>query len=227
MIPFFLRHYEPLVERMFVYDNGSTDRSRELLQESDKVELRHFDRGDSFNLTHLAIMNQCWKESRGKADWVIIADIDEFLYHPQLRDYLTYCRRNHFTVVQPLGMEMISADFPHPADDLTRAIRRGLASHWMDKLAIFDPDAIDEINYHPGRHTAAPQGLIIYPPERAVRLLHYKNLGAEYLVARTAELRERKTDVDRARNFSIHLDHPVEQLRAHFAAMLAAAEEVI
>ncbi len=59
MIPFFLRYYEPLVERMFIFDNGSTDRSRELLTQSRKVELGHFDRGDSFNLTHNLLTNDC------------------------------------------------------------------------------------------------------------------------------------------------------------------------
>ena len=30
---------------------------------------------------YLEIKNNAWKKSRGKADWVIVVDMDEFLYH--------------------------------------------------------------------------------------------------------------------------------------------------
>ncbi len=227
MIPFFLRHYEPLVERMFIFDNGSTDRSRELLKQSKKVELGQFDRGDSFNLTHNILTNSCWKQSRGRADWVMIVDIDEFLYHPRLLDYLAECQQSGVTIIHPRGMEMVSADFPHRVCDLPRTVRRGVPSHYMDKLAAFNPDAIDEINYGPGRHTTAPQGRVVYPPKRETKLLHYKHLGSEYFVARMSELRGRRTALDREMGFSIHLERSDEQLRADFVTMLAAANEVI
>jgi hypothetical protein len=33
-----------------------------------------------------------WKESREVAEWVICCDIDEFLHHPDLLDFLADCR---------------------------------------------------------------------------------------------------------------------------------------
>ena len=45
MLPFFFRHYDPLVERYVIYDNGSTDESLALLKENRKVSLRHFEIG--------------------------------------------------------------------------------------------------------------------------------------------------------------------------------------
>ncbi len=77
MIPFFLRHYEPLVDRIVIFDDGSNDHSLELLRASRKVELRRLPSGLSSILMHMEEMNRCWKESRGRADWVIIADPDE------------------------------------------------------------------------------------------------------------------------------------------------------
>lgn len=44
IIPFFLQHYEPLVDRIIIYDDHSTDRSVELLRASPKVEIRPFQR---------------------------------------------------------------------------------------------------------------------------------------------------------------------------------------
>jgi hypothetical protein len=227
MIPFFLRHYEPLVERMVIFDDGSTDRSRELFQQSAKVELRHFDRGDSFNLMHMVEMNRCWKESRGRADWVIITDIDEFIYHPRLRDYLAECQKNDFTILYPIGMDMVSAGFPDPASDLTKTVRRGIPLHWMDKPGVFNPDAVEEINYEIGRHTASPTGRVLFPPTREVKLLHYKHLGLDYVVGRTSELRARKTAMDREKAWAVHLDRSAEQLRTGLEKMLGKAQEVI
>jgi glycosyltransferase involved in cell wall biosynthesis len=227
IIPFFLRHYEPLVERMVIFDNGSTDRSRELFQQSAKVELRHFDSGDSFNLMNLVEASRCWKESRGCADWVIIADIDEFIYHPSLRDYLGQCQKDDVTILHPIGMGMVSADFPDQASDLTNAVRRGVPQPWMDKSAVFNPDAIDEINYEVGRHAASPTGRAAFPPAREVKLLHYKNLGLDYLVARTSEMRGRKTAMDREKGWGFHLDRSAEQLRTDLEQMLSEAQEVI
>jgi glycosyltransferase involved in cell wall biosynthesis len=227
MIPFFLRHYEPIADRIVIFDDGSSDRSIELWQQSAKVELRQLEQGESSNVTTLMEMNRCWKESRGHADWVIIADIDEFIYHPRLRDYLAECTTNAFTILQPIGIDMISADFPNRDSDLTKTVRRGVPLRFMDKPAIFDPNAIEEMNYEVGRHEASPLGRVVFPPTRQVKLLHYKHLGAEYLVARTKQLRGRKTQLDRDRAWGVHLERSPEELQTSLAILLERAREVI
>jgi hypothetical protein len=57
------------------------------LEKSSKVEIRQLERGASSQLTMITEMNRCWKESRGRADWVFITDLDEFIYHPRLLEY--------------------------------------------------------------------------------------------------------------------------------------------
>jgi hypothetical protein len=45
-----------------------------------------------------------WDESRGIADWVIVTDIDEHLYHLDLYNYLAQCRiRGVVFLVPALG----------------------------------------------------------------------------------------------------------------------------
>lgn len=227
MIPFYLRHYEPLVERIVIFDDGSTDRSRELFQQSPKVEMRQLEQGESSNLMQATEMNRCWKESRGTADWVIIADIDEFIYHPRLRDYLADRQARGFTILHPVGLDMVAPDFPEPGAVLTKSVRRGRPLDSMDKLAVFDPNAIEEINYEVGRHVAQPSGRVLFPPTREVKLLHYKHLGVEYLVSRTAALRDKRSDLDRQIGWSFHLERPEEQLRASFERMLRNTQDVI
>ena len=42
LLPFFFRHYDGWVDRFVIYDNGSSDQSRALLQQHPKVEVRDF-----------------------------------------------------------------------------------------------------------------------------------------------------------------------------------------
>ncbi len=83
MLPFFFRHYDSLVDRYFIHDNGSTDRSLEILRANPKVAVGEFRvDGASFVREAQRFNNECWKQSRGQAEWVIVCNIDEHLYHP-------------------------------------------------------------------------------------------------------------------------------------------------
>ncbi len=44
MLDFYFRHYDGLVDRFFIYDDGSEDGSVELLQQHPKVTLRQLER---------------------------------------------------------------------------------------------------------------------------------------------------------------------------------------
>ena len=99
-----------------------------------------------------------WKESRGAADWVIVTVVDEHLYHPHLPAYLKWAKRKSITVIPGLGYEMVSVEFPAceiiSVDDRPYGAVHGAVS----KLSLFDPDAIEETNFAPGRHQATPRG---------------------------------------------------------------------
>jgi glycosyltransferase involved in cell wall biosynthesis len=227
IIPFFLRHYEPLVDRIIIYDDGSTDRSVELLRTSPKVEVRPLRRDEASYLErHLALFETCWHESRGRAEWVCFVDLDEFLFHPEWHRYLAAQKKAGITVIQALGFDMVSETFPPPGADLATSLTRGQRDVHMDKTGLFDPEAIEQINHYVGRHRCAPTGRVVLPAEYSMQLRHYKNLGLDYLLARTHALAGRLTDEDRARNWSGHYLRDDELIRAHFQEQLCKAGPV-
>lgn len=227
IIPFFLRHYEPIVDRIVIFDDGSTDRSLELLATSPKVELRQLAPGSSYVLQQMEELNRCWKESRGRADWVITCDMDEQIYHHRdLRDYLERCKNAGVTILNPVGVDMVSTDFPPPDSTLTETVRLCVRTFLQDKFAVFDPNAIDEINYTPGRHVAKSLGRLIFPEKREVKLLHYKNLSLAYVRWRSKELENRNTDFDRERGWNLHHHRPPDDIRIHFEKMLNEAMDI-
>src|ERR1700716_2787679 len=227
MIPFFLRHYEPIVDRIVVFDDGSSDRSRELLVASPKVGLGRLKKSESFILIQMEALNHCWKESRGRADWVMICDIDEHLYHDkQLRGYLEQCKSNGVTIVNPVGVEMVSPEFPPTDAILSETVRQCVRAFTLDKMAAFDPNAIQEINYGAGRHVASPTGRLVFPPKREVKILHYKYLGLDYLMSRSADLNSRRTDFDRDHGWGVHNQRSPAEFRLHFEELSRDAEDI-
>jgi hypothetical protein len=128
MLPFFFRHYDPLVDRYIIYDDGSTDNTLKLLAAHDHIEVRPFVRTypTSYVLSAQALHDNMWKESRGQADWVIITAVDEHLYHPAgLRWYLRVVRWRGITAVPALAFQMVADAFPSPDEYLAKTRRFG------------------------------------------------------------------------------------------------------
>ena len=189
MLPYFFRHYDRVADRYFIFDNGSADRSVEILKAHPKVVLGRFEvTGDSFVQAAADHYNECWKRSRGQADWVIICNVDEHIYHPDLRGYLRDCKSDGVTLIIPEGYNMVSDTFPETEGPLCEAVRRGMRDSLWDKPEIFDPGKIEEINFAPGRHQASPVGEVVTPVGGTPKLLHYKYLGPDYVLRRHAEL---------------------------------------
>ena len=208
MLRFFFRHYDPWVERYVFFDDGSNDGTLDVLRNHPRVEVRRFERhfADSFVLSSQHLNNHVWKESRSRADWVIISAVDEHLYHRDLPGYLKFARRAGVTAIPGLGYEMVSAEFPGSAEELTRTRTRGAPEPRWNKLNLFDPDAVEETNYSVGRHGARPEGKIIYPEIDELLILHYKYIGFDYVRPRHALLATGLGKTDRERRWGHHFD---------------------
>ena len=167
MIPFFLAHYAPIVDRIFIHDDGSTDRSRELLGAHPKVTFGEIGISSTDGTRHagelLPYYNQVWKQSRGVADWVILCNVDELFHHPRMRDYLAECTAQGITVIPAEAWDMLCWRSPLPGTDLVSYVRRGLRKIRMDKTFAFCPDAIVETCFTRGRHSVLPSGRVEYP----------------------------------------------------------------
>jgi hypothetical protein len=190
MLPFFFRHYDPFVDHYVLFDDGSTDSTLSLLRDHPNVEVRQFIWSDpeSFVFSEQSLSNRCWKESRGSADWVIVTDIDEHLFHPTMLRYLDACSDQGITLIPTLGFQMISEDVPATGETLYQSRVFGAPWTQMMKPSIFKPSEIQEINFAVGRHTASPIGKVRVPQRDEVLLLHYKYLSFEQTHRRHVQL---------------------------------------
>ena len=177
-LPHFFTYYNTIAEKIIIYDNQSTDGSREFIQAQDKGVLRDFNSGGVLrDDIHRWIKNSAWKESCGTADWVIVSDLDELLYHHNLFQYLNTCKNNGITIPSIKGFNMIFEQELSNDTSIIEQAKYGAYSIRFSKNIIFDPYRIDEINYSPGGHSAEPEGKINYGAYQGLKLLHYKYIG--------------------------------------------------
>ena len=227
MIPYFFRHYNELVDKFFIMDNGSTDGSLEMLSGDERVFVADWKtEGDSVVEQALGLTNQVWKRSRGLAEWVFVVDMDEHLYHPDLRSHLRNCSRNNVTAVEVIGYDMIADAFPTEARPLWQLVTRGIRLETLDKLAIFDPAAIAETNFEVGRHASTPAGRVVWGKRPPVKLLHYKRLGADYVIERNAILSTGLRSRDVSEQHGFHYSMEPETVRAQHAIFMRLARPV-
>lgn len=229
LLPFFLRHYDPIAQRIIIFDDGSDDGSVEYLRQFPKVEVHSLRRGnagsiiDSFRQLH----DKSWKSSRGSADWVIVADIDEHLYHDRLRDYLSRCKARGITIIPAIGFTMVADTIPENDCRLCDVVQKGILSGFMHKPSIFDPSAIEEINFQVGCHRARPKGRVKYPDVDELSLLHYKHMGLEYTVERTTQLQRRLEKTDLQKKWGFHWRRTRAELERDYLTLAAKAVPIL
>ncbi len=223
MLGFFFRHYDPWVDRYVIYDDGSTDGSLDILRAHPKVEVRRFERteAESFVLSHRTLQNEAWKESRGRADWIVITAIDEHLHVPGrgMAAYLAEEADRGVTLIPALGFDLNHPDMPDDSGLLTERVTRGRPRIAFNKLSLFKPEALRETGFGPGRHGASPEGDLCLPARDTLVLWHYKHLGFTRNADREAAQAERLGRTDRAEGLGQHYLWGRERLRAFWDEM--------
>lgn len=221
----FLTAYKD-AECIIVYNNNSTDNSCELLKYDPRVEIRYFDTGGEIRDDHyLAIKNNCWKEARGKADWVIVVDFDEiFTRFPEMD--LNLQKAKDYTIIKPMGFNMISKDAPLYTDDHPwRWSQRGTRHEPADKPCCFRPE-LQEINFAVGAHTASPVGDVRILDSKDYALLHYKAWNYDLYMQKAAEYKKRLSLINKKMGWGFQYQNTEEQNRNMYLAGINLAKPI-
>lgn len=218
LLPYFLRHYEGFVHKMYFFDNYSTDQSAEIISNHKNAVLIKLDtksklRDDLF----LEVKNNCWKDSRGKADFVIVCDVDEFLYHVNMKEFLLRLGTRGYSAALPIGYNMVGDGLPISCGQIYQEIFKGVRTYWSDKLSLFDPNMIREINFSPGCHKCNPRGVVrILKDDPGLKLLHYHYLDQRYIIERHKMYAERLSNINRKNAWGFHYLWEESKLREIF-----------
>ncbi len=181
MIRHTLNHYSSFCEKIILYDNMSTDRTREIAGTFPQVEIRDFEAPLIDERKYLEIKNNAWKGS--SADFVTISDMDEFLYSENLISDLSWCKEHGVSLPGVDGYNMYCDRFPGDySKSIFDQVKNGVRATHFDKQIVFNPKMVKEINYLPGCHVSHPSGTLLRDRSHVFKLLHYKYLSTKYLL---------------------------------------------
>ena len=199
ILPYFLRHYSTFANKIFIIDDHSTDKTREIAKAHPKVELLDFEYNRGFNEDDFSnSLESNYKKSKGEADWIMCADSDEFIYHKEMSNVLKEQRELGTQVLKTEGFMMISKNLPKGRGQIYDENKEGIPMKQYGKTVIFDPN-IDVFFGH-GRHiTILPTG--IKAKQVGIKLLHYRCLSRDYFIARSEHLYDRANYDDKTKNY--------------------------
>jgi len=248
ILPFTLDYYSEFCDSIILLDNFSTDSSLEIAKQYSKVKVISWGVAGIYDDRLLTLAkNTCYKDHGRGADWVIVADCDEFLYHPKIREKLYEYREAGITVPLTEGFDMISQKFPEIGSSLLEQVKIGVPQEGMNKSLVFDPRV--NLVYMTGAHSASTDqnyGVMgtdadgnkhLLPPStsykpttselRELKVLHYKDLSPEYKVGRLKVLAPRLSKWSLENKQTDHWLRTEEEVLDYFDRALKVAEEVI
>jgi len=153
-IEFTIKHYQKYCNEVHIYDNHSTDNTREIAASMGCIIHTFGKKGVLDDRAYLEVKNNCWK-SHTDTDYVIVCDADEIL---DLEDFYNCtgvfeANRKPEHIIRGIGYNIYSETLPLESWDEKRL---GFRDTMYDKALMFDPSFITEINYGYGAHGARP-----------------------------------------------------------------------
>lgn len=179
------------------YDNGSTDKTVEIAK-SLGCNIGIYETGGQVrDDLLLEFKNTIWKNS--SADFVIVIDCDEWLdIDPN--------QLINKTILSSIGYNMVG-DGTETPDKIIHGIRHKP----QDKVCVFSPKEINNINYTVGAHQCSPQGNLVWA--NPVKLYHMKLLSADYVIRKYGESKNRLSDINKKYKWGDHYTQSEESIK--------------
>lgn len=239
VIPFVIAYWRDMIKKgidlkVVVYDNGSTDGSLDLLCQENYIEIRHFDTDGMDDQIQREIKNNCWKEARGKCDFVIVSDFDEILYSDNWIGELTKFKKSDCNVIGTKWYCLVGEKMPDKGGDL---LHRQIKRYWpqsmnrthphLGKFMLFDPDRVNDMGWSVGNHIAHPSPNLNLYISYKIHAIHIdKGLSEDYFVKRRLLMSNRLSDNNRRRGYCVEYNSPEQQQRAEYRERLLKSLEV-
>jgi glycosyltransferase involved in cell wall biosynthesis len=224
LLPYFLRHYGVFAEKIVCFDNGSTDRSAEIIDAHPATERIVFETDGLFDRIHLQLKSE-YRKSRGRADWVICVDCDEFIYHPELPKLLQSYQDKGITYPKIDGFEMVSDQTPKTDGQIYEVAKIGFPSEGYSKRVVFNPSL--EVFFEAGCHSARVEGNKFESKEPEIKLLHYRFLGRDFFIQRSIERKARLSDENKKCGWGTHYLNPEGYFANLFDEVKAISKPVL
>lgn len=172
ILPYFFRHYDQFVTNYYIWNNESTDKTLEILKSNFRVKIFNNPDKEFDDYKHRDFKNNAWKEFKD-CDFIINCDIDEFLYHQNILEFLIIEENWGAEIFPTEGYQMFNYDLPISEKQIYEEINKGIRDNNYDKPIMFNPKVEPKFSF--GAHHLENNGFIWGYP--GIKLLHYKFIG--------------------------------------------------
>ena len=223
ILPYFLKHYKKFARNITIYDNMSTDNSVNIMNEYGVNVIPYDTQGKLEESAFLNIKNNSWKGS--DADWVIVCDTDELIYHENIIEALTNTHANHIVTE---GYEMMSETLPTTEGQIYEELKFGYFKTDYSKACVFKPSEVTDTNFGPGCHFSSPTGPnIISIRDSGIKLLHYKYLNREVLIKKYAHYKVRQSQEMIRNGWGNYQEWDANVINSQFDSWLSISNNII
>lgn len=228
MLPFFLKHYSSIAKKIVIYDNQSTDSSLQILKDwkDCEIEIREYDTNDKLdNQTLINIKNECWKNA--DTEYVVVCDLDEFLYHSNLNDYIK--KNSDADIFNIQGYNMIGNEIPeNNLEYLYNIIKCGVSDINFSKNIFFKKTNMIQSNYGPGAHSNNFKGhKRLIKTDDELKLLHYKWLSCQYVIDKHKMLKNRRSENDIRQAWGFHYENGEDIIKSGYNSLKNNCQQII
>lgn len=216
ILPWVIDYWKRLpVTKAIVYDNESTDGSKEYLQQFDWIEVRTFQTDGMNDSIQRDIKENSWKESKGLADYVIVCDLDEVIYSKNISSTLQKMKDGNYNVLGLPWYMLCATERPQYTEG--KLLHEVAPEHWctqyinhdhphshLGKFMLFDPNKVDSMNPSVGWHICYPTPslrLLEVDCGQCISLHINKGLGENYFVDKRKNMNARLSDHNRKNGY--------------------------
>lgn len=216
ILPYFLKHYSQYVNKIVVHNNQSNDNSIKILKnwKDCEIEIIDFTTNNTYDermLTYLR--NNVWKDG-DNSDYVIVCDVDEFLYHNDLIGYIK--KHNTIDYFTPIGYDMVGEEIPTNYNkQIHDIIKTGIPNPNYNKSILFKRKDVIHTGYSVGAHTSSFKGktpLLKMENNNDLKLLHYKWLSPKYVINKHTHYGKRRCEDSIKNKWGTHYSFTEEMI---------------
>jgi len=200
--------------KFVLYDNESTDNTRELaLERGWEVKTYHSEGLD--DVQYLNVKNNCWKDCT--TQWAWVGDMDEVpgFNEKQLKEL-----DPKYSIIKMRGWEII--DTVNTIEEAKYGVQN---DHWS-KTTLLQPSKISSINYHFGCHTCGPFIKSGEYGDKLLDLYHMKWFSPTHALSRVLLYRTRMSKENLRTGRSFHFVQPIDEILQNYANYFNKREKI-
>jgi len=223
LMPYLLRHYTSFSD-VVILENNSTDKTVEIAESFPRTRVLRLKTDDvKDNQWIIDVKNSVYKSS--KADYVIVVDADEFVYHKDIISVLKEAKKTGGEIVTTDWYEMCSTFLPSGQGQIYDEIKTGHSGG--PKINIFSPKV--DIRFEVGCHKCHPV-IGCWVPfyfYSSIKTLHYRNISLDWVLKRNERDRVRLSNRNIERGWSYQYNYPDVKVIDDFNKELSISQVIL